>query len=135
MAGQHEPQQAYAQPKACPTCQGAMAVSALGCDTCGTEVHGHFRRCEFCGLDDDERGLLRVFLATRGNIKEIERYLGVSYPTARARVDGLIAAVGANDTHRTATDRGGSTERRDVLDRVAAGTLDVGVALELLAGS
>lgn len=112
-----------------------MAVSALGCDTCGTEVHGHFRRCEFCGLDDDERGLLRVFLATRGNIKEIERYLGVSYPTARARVDGLIAAVGANDNHRTATDRGGSTERRDVLDRVAAGTLDVGVALELLAGS
>lgn len=135
MASQHQAPQSYPQPKACPTCQSALTVTALACDTCGTEVHGHFRRCEFCGLDDDERGLLRVFLATRGNIKEIERYLGVSYPTARARVDGLIAAVGANDGHRKDTDRSGSTERRDVLDRVADGTLDVGVALELLAGS
>lgn len=124
--------ESYAQPKVCPTCQGALTVTALACDTCGTEVHGHFRRCEFCGLDDDERGLLRVFLAARGNIKEIERYLGVSYPTARARVDGLIAAV---DAHGDRPDRNRSrpTERRDVLDRVASGSLDVGVALDLLA--
>jgi len=135
MASQHEAAQSYPQPKACPTCQSGLTVSALTCDNCGTEVHGHFRRCEFCGLHNDERGLLRVFLATRGNIKEIERYLGVSYPTARARVDGLIAAIGANDGHQKDTDRSGSTERRDVLDRVAAGTLDVGIALDLLARS
>lgn len=133
MSRANQASESYAQPKACPTCQGALTVSAVACDTCGTEVHGHFRRCEFCGLDDDERSLLRVFLATRGNIKEIERYLGVSYPTARARVDGLIAAVGAQSGDPQDADRPGPTERRDILDRVAAGNLDVGVALDLLA--
>jgi hypothetical protein len=133
MGSQSRTTESYAQPKACPTCQGALTVSAVACDSCGTEVHGHFRRCEFCGLDDDERGLLRVFLATRGNIKEIERYLGVSYPTARARVDGLISAVDANGSRHRTANRSDPTERRDLLDQVAAGTLDVGVALDLLA--
>jgi len=132
-AGPESAPGAYPQPKACPTCNRALTVTALSCDHCGTEVHGHFRRCEFCGLDDDERGLLRVFLATRGNIKEIERYLGVSYPTARALVDSLIAAVGTKDAGQTDAPRSDPTERREVLARVAAGTLDVGVALDLLA--
>jgi hypothetical protein len=31
---------------------------------------------------------------TRGNIKEIERELGLSYPTVRARLDGAIKELG-----------------------------------------
>lgn len=122
---------AHPQPRSCPTCNGALTVNVVSCDACGTEVHGTFRRCEFCGLDDAERRLLRVFLAARGNAKEIERYLGVSYPTARARIDGLIAAVDANDAGHQDTHR--TRNRREVLDRVAAGYLDVGEALDLLA--
>jgi hypothetical protein len=120
----------HPQPRSCPTCNGALTVRVVACASCGTEVHGQFRRCEFCALDDDERRLLRVFLAARGNAKEIERYLGVSYPTARARIDGLIAAVDATDSDHQDTDRVSS--RRELLDRVAAGELDVGEALALL---
>jgi hypothetical protein len=123
----------HQQPRSCPTCNGALTVRVVACESCGTEVHGQFRRCEFCGLDDDERRLLRVFLAARGNAKEIERYLGVSYPTARARIDGLIAAVDASDSQHQDTDRAG--KRREVLDRVAAGDLEVGEALALLSRS
>ena len=45
-------------------------------------------------LSDEDRGVLRVFLASRGNMKELERHLGVSYPTARARFDTLLAKIG-----------------------------------------
>ena len=38
--------------------------------------------------------MLRVFLASRGNMKELERHLGVSYPTARARFDSLLGKLG-----------------------------------------
>ena len=34
---------------------------------------------------ETETELLRVFLASRGNLREVEKHLGVSYPTARAR--------------------------------------------------
>jgi hypothetical protein len=123
----------HPQPVDCPTCHSAQTVTELSCSACGTRVSGQFRRCEFCGLDDDQRALLRVFLATRGNVKEIERFLGVSYPTARARLDDLIGAVGANETRATSA---GSApqDRHDILDQVAVGTLDVGEALQLLAG-
>jgi hypothetical protein len=96
-------------------------------------VSGQFRRCEFCALDDDQRALLRVFLATRGNVKEIERFLGVSYPTARARLDDLIGAVGANDTP-TRAQGSAPGDRHSILHQVAVGALDVGEALQLLAG-
>ena len=126
----------YPQPVDCPTCHHALTVTEFSCQTCGTRVSGQFRRCEFCGLDDEQRALLRVFLATRGNVKEIERFLGVSYPTARARLDDLIGAVGANEAPPAppAVPAGAPRDRHAILDQVAVGALDVGEALQLLAG-
>jgi len=103
-------------------------VSGLHCDTCDTEVRGHFRHCEFCALDDAQRELLRVFLAARGNTKELERHLGVSYPTARARLEDLLAALGI--TPRPA-DR--PADRKQLLEAVARGEVDVDDAMHELA--
>jgi hypothetical protein len=80
----------YRPPRDCPVCSSRLQITQLGCTTCGTGLTGEFRPCEFCGLDDAERDLLRVFLASRGNMKELERHLGVSYPTARARFEDLL---------------------------------------------
>lgn len=118
----------HTAPTACPTCSSHLEVSGLQCDACGTEVRGDFRRCEFCALTEDQRRLLRVFLAARGNAKELERHLGVSYPTARARLDNLLAALDINTSPPPATDR------RDLLAAVAAGELDVDEALGQLGG-
>lgn len=120
------PKAPYAPPTHCPTCAGQLDISGLHCAECDTEIHGHFRRCEFCALDDDQRTLLRVFLAARGNAKELERHLGVSYPTARARLDNLLAVLGIN----TAPPE--PPRRRDILAAVAAGELDIDAALDQL---
>ncbi len=122
--------QRYAPPSTCPTCQGQLAISGLHCDTCGTEVRGNFRHCDFCALDDAQRELLRVFLAARGNAKELERHLGVSYPTARARLDDLLAVLGIQPRVAERTDP--RTDRRKLLDAVASGEVDVNSALEEL---
>lgn len=97
-------------------------MSTVVCDHCGTEVRGDFCGCGFCALDDTQRGVLRVFLAARGNTKELERHLGVSYPTARARLDDLLHALGID----------GSPTRREVLDSVSHGEVDVDSALDQL---
>jgi hypothetical protein len=70
-----------------------LLLTRLSCDACGTELSGGFEQCEFCALGPDDRELLRVFLRARGNMKELERHLGVSYPTARARFDDLLARL------------------------------------------
>jgi hypothetical protein len=124
-------------PANCPVCSERLQVTQLGCPSCGTGLTGAFESCEFCSLDTAQRDLLRVFLASRGNVRELERHLGVSYPTARARVDDLLRALGLApepETGSSATDSGSSAEdpRLATLRAVAQGELDVSEARGLL---
>jgi hypothetical protein len=86
----------YRAPRECPVCSERLRVTQLGCDSCGTGISGEFEQCEFCALDSADLDVLRVFLTSRGNMKELERHLGVSYPTARARYDEMVRKLGLN---------------------------------------
>ena len=81
-------------PLNCPVCNERLALTRLTCPSCDTELSGGFATCEFCVLSNEDREVLRVFLASRGNMKDLERHLGVSYPTARARFDALLSKIG-----------------------------------------
>lgn len=81
-------------PSHCPVCTERLALTRLSCDACGTELSGHFPTCEYCSLGQEDRETLRVFLASRGNMKEVERHLQVSYPTARARFESILEKLG-----------------------------------------
>ncbi|MGH9276541.1 MAG: DUF2089 domain-containing protein [Acidimicrobiales bacterium] len=109
-------------PRTCPVCGDELAVTRLAC-RCGTELSGSFAACEFCALGAADLALLRVFLASRGNLKEVERHLGVSYPTARARVDSLLGRLGL------ASPGAPLAGRLDALEALAAGDIDVDEAL------
>lgn len=87
-------------PADCPVCGEHLAVSRLGCPGCGTELVGSFAPCPYCALSDADLDLLRVFLTSRGNLKEVEKHLGVSYPTARARFNELLERLGLADESR-----------------------------------
>ena len=69
-------------------------TTRLGCSGCGTELVGQFAPCPFCALDDADLEALKVFLVSRGNLKELQSHLGVSYPTARARFNDLLERLG-----------------------------------------
>jgi hypothetical protein len=81
-------------PRDGPVCGDRLALTRLTCHNCGTELSGDFASCDFCALGAEDRETLRVFLQSRGNMKELERHLGVSYPTARARFDALLGKLG-----------------------------------------
>ena len=95
-------------------------TTRLGCTECGSELDGQFAPCDFCAVDARDVDLLRVFLASRGNIREVEKHLGVSYPTARLPHD---RARPARAQRRGARAEHGLT-REQVLSEVAAGALD-----------
>jgi hypothetical protein len=113
----------------CPVCSGELAVTRLHCRSCGTTLEGEFSVGRFGRLTREQLVLLESFLRSRGNLRDMERELGISYPTVRSRVEALIRALGfgprdgdesAEDTATAAglaTDV--ATERQAVLERLA----------------
>jgi hypothetical protein len=111
-------------------CSERLAVTRLSCSACDTELSGGFATCEFCALTTEDRDVLRVFLASRGNMKELERHLGVSYPTARARFDALLSKIGIDRPAPAA-----SPSRVELMEQVARGEIDIDAALQRLEGN
>ena len=111
-------------PGRCPSCQGDMEVVRLECSACGTAVDGRFQPCSVCRLDRELRELFEQFLDARGNLKDIQRALGVSYPTVRQRIDVMFRHLG-----RASPD---GEPPREILRRLRAGELSVDEAERLL---
>ena len=111
----------------CPVCESDLHVTRLHCNTCGTTIEGEFNVGRFAHLGRDQMLLLEGFLRSRGNLRELERVLGVSYPTIRGRVEGLLQALGLSDGSPIPpvppTDAAAigvdAVTRRDVLERLA----------------
>jgi hypothetical protein len=101
----------------CPSCGEDLEVRALHCNGCGTEVTGRFAPCAFCRLSPEQATFLLMFVQARGNQTELEKILGVSYPTIRAKLDELIGILGAPPV------RAPRPDRRSVLERIATGDL------------
>ena len=118
----------YRAPSDCPVCGDQLAVIRLGCASCGTEIGGMFRTCEFCALNEKEADMLRVFLASRGNLREVEKHLGVSYPTARLRFAELLEKLGLGETPEPEA----VLTREEILSEVASGALTPDEAQELI---
>jgi len=114
----------------CPVCSSELAVTRLHCSSCGTTLEGDFSVGRFGRLSRDQLALLESFLRSRGNLRDMERELGISYPTVRSRVEQLVRSLGfgprgdddATDDATATTAAGdatAATSRQDVLERLA----------------
>ena len=114
----------------CPVCTNELSVTRLRCGACGTTIEGEFGVGRFGRLNREQLALLESFLRSRGNLRDMERELGISYPTVRARVEALVRALGFGPRDEvegaTATPAPGeqgtddtAAARRDILERLA----------------
>jgi hypothetical protein len=123
----------------CPVCSDELTITRLHCRSCGTALEGEFGVGRFGRLDREQMSLLESFLRSRGNLKEMERELGISYPTVRGRVDALVRALGladgsapledvdADEAPESAEEAPGAdaaAERRSILERLARKEID-----------
>jgi hypothetical protein len=81
----------------CPVCSHELSITRLHCDRCATTLEGDFSVGRFGRLSREQLALLESFLRSRGNLREMERELGISYPTVRNRVEALVRALGLAD--------------------------------------
>lgn len=80
----------------CPVCHDSMVIRELHCPNCDITIRGEFQpvsQSPFARLNDEQVAFLHLFVTSRGNMSDVERSLGVSYPTVRAKLDDLIGAL------------------------------------------
>ncbi len=112
----------------CPACGGILTVTQLTCKPCSLKMEGEFENCEFCNLSEENLEFLRAFIRCRGVIKDVEKELGISYPTVRGRLDRLVAELGYSEVQIKSRDE----KRYDVLEAVKEGTVSPGEAVAAL---
>ncbi len=114
-----------AVPPKCPSCSGPMVITRLECASCGTEVTGEYDLCSACRLEGTSRELFDLFLRARGNLKKVQRELGVSYPTVRQRIDEMFRVLEQDVP---------PADPQSVLERLRSGEIDADTAGKLLSG-
>jgi len=130
--------------EACPTCGSELVVSEVTCTVCDTTVRSRYAPCPFCRLAPEDLAFMLLFVKSRGNVKDMERELGVSYWTIRGRLNEIISAMGLGGEDGEAADappdveppaprRGRPpAERQAVLDRLRAGEISAEEAARLI---
>ena len=115
----------------CPACGGSLVITEIQCSNCHLKMQGEFKPGLFSTLTDDQLTFVRAFLRVRGNLSEMEKVLGVSYPTIRNKLEEINQTLErAEQTPVIALPS--NNERSAILNKVAAGELDAAQALELL---
>jgi hypothetical protein len=78
----------------CPVCDHTLHAVKLQCSHCRTTIENTFELSKLAVLSPEQLHFAITFLVNRGNIKEVEKDLGISYPTVRGKLNDVIAALG-----------------------------------------
>jgi hypothetical protein len=115
----------YDLPTTFPGLEESPLVTKLVFPESGVAIEGTFRLNEFALLPPEQLEFLRLYIKVRGNLKEVERVMGISYPTVRARFDAMLRRLGYEADPDDDT-------RNDVLRALEKGDLSADEALERL---
>jgi hypothetical protein len=113
----------------CPVCGKEMEVTRLSCNYCNTTIEGSFTLCKFCRLGNEQKKFAEIFIKNRGNIKEIEKELGISYPTVRNKLEDVIQALGYSPKVTTV-----NIDKKAILEKLKNGEISPEEAVKLLKG-
>ncbi|MDI3341323.1 MAG: DUF2089 domain-containing protein [Sphaerobacter sp.] len=119
----------FTAPQQCPTCGSPLQLRELACPACATTVRGTWAASPFSRLTADQQTFLLLFVRSRGNLSDVERTLGISYPTVRAKLEEIIAAL-ADPAPPESAPAAPASPRQELLERIARGelTVDEGLA-------
>jgi hypothetical protein len=119
----------------CPVCHNDLIVTQLKCSNCETEFKGKFTLSKFNYLDTEKLYFIEVFVKNRGNIKMIEKEMGLSYPTIKKMLDEVIGQLGyqTSPVEEVKKEEYKGPSRAEILQKIDNGEITVKEATELLA--
>ncbi len=109
----------------CPVCSDTLKITKLQCTHCHTTIENEFELSKLASLTKEQHYFIEIFLKSRGNIKEVEKELGISYPTVRGKLNDIIAALGY-------AEKKNETEERKVISMLEKGEISPEEAIRIL---
>jgi hypothetical protein len=116
----------------CPVCGDTLAVTRLHCRNCDSALEGQFSLGRFYQLSPQQLAFVETFIRCEGKLTRVQDELGMSYPTARARLTDVIRGLGYEV--REEAEPVTVEERKTILERLASGQITSEDAVELLKG-
>ena len=113
----------------CPICHSDLKVTKLQCVKCHTEISGNFTLSKFNYLSKEHLFFIEVFIKNKGNIKAIEKELGISYPTVKKNLENVIQALGYAEDEKSE-----SLTKKQILERLSEGKISSEKAMKLIKG-
>ena len=107
----------------CPFCEGKLEISRLGCLQCDTSIETTLPIPPFFRLPLDLQEFVLIFLRCQGKIRDVEKELGISYPTVIKRLDLVNVLLG---------NQSAPSGRKDILEQLERGEITVQEATQLL---
>ena len=109
----------------CPFCSGELLIAKLFCSGCETQIDTRLSIPPFFRLPLDLQDFVMAFLRCRGNIREVEKALGVSYPTVCKKLDLVNELLGNQKA---------PLSPHEILDMIERGEISAKEAAQLLKG-
>ena len=107
----------------CPFCDGPLEIRRLGCIACDTAIESKLPIPVFFRLPVDLQAFVLTFMRCQGKIRDVEKELGISYPTVIKRLD-LVNVLLGNQT--------APAGRTQILEQLERGEITVQEATQLL---
>lgn len=108
----------------CPVCKGQLEILKFRCPKCDVCFEGHFSRDWLEGLSASQLEFIKLFLLVQGNLKEMQKHLGISYPTIKNRLADINSQI-VKDYHPEET-------FEDILVDLDQGFIDVDEAISMI---
>lgn len=105
-------------PSCCPLCGKDIEITRFKCAGCGSEVNGSFKTEGMTALPAEYQKFIIVFLRHRGNIRAVEKELGISYPTINKMLDSINTILESVTQEKPLT-------RKEILDSIEKGEISV----------
>lgn len=113
----------------CPLCGNILKVKELYCPSCSTTIRGSFEppRSRIFYLPHKDLEFIELFVRLRGNIKEVEKAMGLSYPTVRGLLDTVIKRMGYKVEHDI-----DKKKRMEIIEKLEKGELSAEQATNII---
>ena len=108
----------------------SISVERFRIGDSGLAVEGNFELPPLAKLSNEDQVFVAAFISCHGSIKEMERYLGVSYPTIKNRLRKLTSTLNLIEVASGAEESGDKID--EVLSRLEKGELDSAQAIKEL---
>lgn len=110
----------------CPYCEGELKIKEVECQSCKTQIKGHFNTNRFHLFNHEDLLFIEIFLKNEGNIKLMEKDLGISYPTVKHRLKSIVKTLGYQEQDNP------SEHRLNILNELSRGAINTKTAMKKL---